>query len=1772
MAFAGGTPELRPEGYAELTGDIFMECSGGAAYHVGTAIPTTNVVVYMSPGVSITSRVLGPGLSGAGTYLSDVLLLIDEPGSGVRTGATGPYGPNAPQSLCTTAQQLSSGCPAKADLDDSGAYEVAVVPGTRHPAPNVFQGEIGDYGPNSVAFYNVPILPPAQQGVMRVFRITNIRVPVPGGYLPNQLQAFISTNPNTVLPISSAEVLIGVVGPAMLANVNASPAGSGNPFPACVAQTAPTLAAQVTFSEGFATSFKTRVVAGGSTGANTKWAAEAQNIVSPSNQNIPGGLYGGFAQNNESGFILPALNFTDSSSNITYTAGLADFGTRLKAVFSNIPAGVTLYVSTTSTGTVAVPGGTAFASYAVLVAASQGNEANGDGSNFAPLTSTVPGSDGLYAYPLAADNSGVTAAVWEVVNSNPAGLDSLIFSVYIAYDSTLSTATPTNVALSFAPEPGGGSFSAANSTLGLTSPLPRFAVLNSFGGPFATITYCELSAGTSPVPLTYALGGAAVSQTRTINLSPSTLPVTVTPAVTTPTGGNWLSASLSGSTLTITANGTGLTPSATAYTGTVTLSAAGNNSVAIPVNLTVTSQPVLTINKSHSGNFAQGQMGATYSITAGNNSPVSSTNGAVTVQEQVPGGLSLVQMAGTGWDCSALPNCTRSDALAPGGQYPTITATVNVAGNASTPQVNAANVSGGGSAPASASDSTTVVPSSGWSIGLSHSGYFTEGENNAQYVVTVNNVSAIASNGTVTVTETVPTGLSLLSMNGSNWDCSSLPQCKRSDSLPAGQSYSNITVTVYVGTSVPLYVTNQVSISGGAFQKASAGDVTMIDTPALQYLISTYAGGFAPPTAVAGVSYPLLFVNSVTTDQFGNTYLSSSLGCVFRLDAAGMLMRVAGTCNPGFSGDGGLAVDAELNDPMGLAVDLAGTLYIADTYNSRIRQVTPSGIITTVAGTGKRGYSGDDIPATSAELNLPEGVAVDSLDNLYIADSGNYRIREVSNGMIVTVAGTGTVGSSGDGAAAANAQLNYPSAVAVDWAGDFYIADTFNNRVRKVAAGVITTVAGTGTAGLSGDGGAAVSAQLNSPGGIATDNAGDLYVADTSNERIRKVAANGIITTVAGAGIAGASLFSPGGVACDFSNNLYIADTSNGYVRVVNSSGTIATVAGNGVYPEGGDGGLATLASLIWNWGLALDGFYNLYIAGDGSRTVRTVAPSGILTTVGSVGPGTNQVSLAADSAGNIYFTGDAHVGKMAHDGSVTNIAGTGSAGYSGDNGLAVNAQLSSYIAGIALDAAGDVYISDVYNFRVRKISPEGTITTIAGTGTQGFWGDGGPGTSAQLTWPSGLAVDSLGNLYIVDQYRIRKLAVDGAISTVAGTGVGSNTGDGGPATAAAVMPYGSLAVDSAGNLYFGTLGSTIRKVSRGGIITTIAGIGAAGRMGDGGPATMAELIPPASLAVDPNGNVYVSEQYENAVRVLVPTWPVLTLTSTHTGNFALGQQSAQYEITVTAGPGTYQTSGAVTVTEALPPGLSLVSMSGENWNCPASTCSRSDALPAGTSYSPIYVTVNVSPTAPPQVINQVSVAGGGGFGASAEDPTFIGPSAPVLEISETVPGLFVQGESNATYIVNVGNQFAAPPTNGPVIVTPSVPNGLTIQSMTGTGWSCSNGSCTRSDSLAGGAQYPPIVVTASVSGTALSQVTASATASGGGSIGAGVQATNFNLVLTVCDVAGVPTPSAIDVQRMVNEALGIAPAVNDVNRDGIVNVAGVQKVLIAALGGVCPY
>lgn len=668
---------------------------------------------------------------------------------------------------------------------------------------------------------------------------------------------------------------------------------------------------------------------------------------------------------------------------------------------------------------------------------------------------------------------------------------------------------------------------------------------------------------------------------------------------------------------------------------------------------------------------------------------------------------------------------------------------------------------------------------------------------------------------------------------------------------------------------------------------------------------------------------------------FRRTLLIPFVVAVFAAQTAAASPGDIATYAGGGIGDGGPASSARVSASSGVAVDSAGNLFIADSFNNRIRKVDTSGTITTVAGNGTQGYSGDGGPATSASLNNPRGIAVDSAGNLFIADTGNNRIRSVDTaGAITTVAGggnpviLGSVVYVGDGGPAVSANLLAPRGVAVDTTGNLFIADTANSRIREVnALGIITTVAGNGTYGYSGDGGLALLAQISSPQGIAIDSAGNVFIADTGNNRVRKVNTSGTITSVAGNGTYGystgdgglatsARLASPSGVAVDSTGNLFIALPPGNRIRKVNTLGTITTVAGNGDWSMGGpqDGGPATSATVRAPEGVAVDSTGNLFIADTGYQRIRKVDASGTITSVvgGAIGDGGPATSaylsashIAADSAGNLFIADSYNnrIRKVDTAGNITTVAGTGSFYYSGDGGPATSASFRGF-GGIAVDGTGNIFIADVINRRIRKVSTSGTITTIAGNGTDVGGGvyyyphDGVLATSTAIGYPTGLAVDSVGNVFIADggNFVVRKVDTSGVITTVAGnhpsdysafSGQGYS-GDGGPATSANLHNPRGLAVDAAGDLFIADANNfVVRKVSASGIITTVAGNGTHGYSGDGGPATSASFgYLNFDVTVDSTGNLYIADPDNNRIRKVDTSGTISTVAGNGTAGY----------------------------------------------------------------------------------------------------------------------------------------------------------------------------------------------------------------------------------------------------------------------------------------------
>ena len=638
--------------------------------------------------------------------------------------------------------------------------------------------------------------------------------------------------------------------------------------------------------------------------------------------------------------------------------------------------------------------------------------------------------------------------------------------------------------------------------------------------------------------------------------------------------------------------------------------------------------------------------------------------------------------------------------------------------------------------------------------------------------------------------------------------------------------------------------------------------------------------------------------------------------------APSVVYRIETVAGSARIGDGGPATAAQISNIQGIAVDRWGNLYLADTDNHRVRKISPSGVIGTLAGTGVAGFSGDGGPAAAAQLNLPYGLAADLAGYVYVADLGNDRVRRIGpDGVITTVAGNGIRGSSGDGGAATGAQLLTPRNVVVDAAGNLYFSEFEGHRVRKVTPdGKISTVAGTGVAGFRGDGGQAVNAQFAFPAGLAVDRLGALYVADSQNNRVRKILAGGVISTVVG-GSPITAIWTPVAVAVDVAGTLYVADPGflrsytaagawtnllwggandlavdlNGvlyisvgvHVRRM-ASGQIQTVAGDGYLHAIGDGGLATDALLFQPSAIALNSAGSLYIADTGTQRVRQVLPTGVIQTLagtGVPGPAADNVvastatfespaGVALDAAGDILIadTGNYRIREVGADGRIHNLVGTAAGGVGAEGLPPAQTQLNA-TRGVCTGRGGTLFVVDTGNNRVLQAAPQPLVVTAAGNGAPGDAGDGGPARLAQLHQPGACALDSAGNLFIADtlSHRIRKVDTSGTISTVAGTGTAGFSGDVGPAIAASISAPRGVAVDDTGNVFIADTGNhRIRQVTPDGLIHTIAGQDAAGFYGDGGLAVSARIDSPGGLLLDGAGDLYFADTGNNRVRRLV--------------------------------------------------------------------------------------------------------------------------------------------------------------------------------------------------------------------------------------------------------------------------------------------------------------
>lgn len=610
---------------------------------------------------------------------------------------------------------------------------------------------------------------------------------------------------------------------------------------------------------------------------------------------------------------------------------------------------------------------------------------------------------------------------------------------------------------------------------------------------------------------------------------------------------------------------------------------------------------------------------------------------------------------------------------------------------------------------------------------------------------------------------------------------------------------------------------------------------------------------------------------------------------------AGLLSAFAGDLG-GEGNVNGSGAAARFSYPSAIAVDAAGNAYLTDSNNHSIRKVTPQGVVTHYAGGTGVGGSADG-PAASARFFFPGGIAVDAAGTLFIADTNNHTIRRIAaNGEVTTVAGTAGARGYADGTGAA-ARFASPTGIGVDAAGTLYVADGGNHVLRKItAAGVVSTLAG--SAGVPGAvDGVGATARFATVRGLTIDAAGTLFVTDDTTQLIRRVTADGTVSTIAGAAFtvgsadgngSAARFYYPSSIAAS-GGVLYVADFANHTIRAIDGAGVVTTIAGTAGSAGGVDG---TGAAARFNAPIAAAAAPGgvLLVADYYGHTLRRVAPSRQVSTlagtparVGSTdGTGADARffeprGVAVDAAGNLIVA-DAEnntIRRITPAGEVVTIAGTAGTAGSAD-GIGAAARFDFPVA-VAADAAGNVYVTDTLNHTIRKITPAGQVTTLAGL-ARTLGSSDGAGGAARFHGPSAVTVDRGGTIYVVDRsnHTIRRITGSGDVTTLAGAPGIAGAADGVGGAASFRLPE-AIAADGAGNLYVTDLANfTVRKITPAGAVTTIAG--SAGQRGssDGvGPA--ARFSFPWGIAADSDGTLYVADGL-STIRRIAPDGSVTTI------------------------------------------------------------------------------------------------------------------------------------------------------------------------------------------------------------------------------------------------------------------------------------------------------
>lgn len=721
----------------------------------------------------------------------------------------------------------------------------------------------------------------------------------------------------------------------------------------------------------------------------------------------------------------------------------------------------------------------------------------------------------------------------------------------------------------------------------------------------------------------------------------------------------------------------------------------------------------------------------------------------------------------------------------------------------------------------------------------------------------------------------------------------------------AGSTQKSITLKLEASGSPPLagdMPPAVLTITASADRAVAGGSPVVLsaaspDSSAVSWTLEAGSPGSLSATSGNTVSYvppPTSAISDTTVTVTASAAGQTAKTTILLQGAQGFSLLAGNDFGAGMRDGAGSA--ARFSGPVGTVRDAAGNLYVADTGNHAIRKIAPDQTVTTLAGMPGKSGSADGI-GTAARLTSPKYIAIDTAGNLFVTDSVNHTVRRITqDGSVTTIAGMNGVKGNDDGFGQA-ALFNHPAGITVDASGNLLVADAFNSLVRRITPqGLVSTFAGIRGQRVLANGPIA-SATFIDPLAIAIDLSGNVFVSDgffsppepntiAGRSIIRKITPDGVVSSLAGGFVpetaenvdgtgAAARFFEITGMAADGAGNLYLGD---GRIRRVTPTGVVSTYIARAV-------GLLNLAG-----GVTIDSANTLYFSDTGDHVVRAFTSIGAASTLAGTmpQPGSADGSGAAaqfngpkgirsDASGNLYLADTLNhiVRRVTPDGVVSTLAGTAGAQGSTDGSGAAARFL--YPHDVAVDASGNLYVADSFNNTIRKVTPAGVVSTLAGAAGQVGSADGS-GAAARFNSPQGIAVDAAGNVYVADRwnYTIRKITPDGAVSTLAGTAgeFGSVNGIG---SAARFGAPGDMTIDADGNLYLIDSGSTIRKITPTGTVSTLAG--SSGQWGDAdgnGPAARFRM--PEGIGIDAAGNLYVADTGNHAIRRVTPGGEVSTV------------------------------------------------------------------------------------------------------------------------------------------------------------------------------------------------------------------------------------------------------------------------------------------------------